>query len=82
MAAVLENDVFALQAALKSGARIDVTDSRGHSPLDVALAQGNAFSGPDMVHILSYCKKGALSLWNRKLPDSDNLSYQTQVLFQ
>lgn len=52
MAAVLENDVFALQAALKSGARIDVTDSRGHSPLDVALAQGNAFSGPDMVHIL------------------------------
>ena len=52
MAAVLENDVFALQEALKSGARIDVTDSRGHSPLDVALAQSNAFSGPDIVHIL------------------------------
>lgn len=52
MTAVLENDVFALQEALKSGARIDVTDSLGHSPLDVALAQGNAFSGPDMVHIL------------------------------
>lgn len=52
MAAVLENDVFALQEALKPGGRIDVTDSRGHSPLDVALTQGNAFSGPVMVHIL------------------------------
>lgn len=52
MTAVLENDIFALQEALKPGARIDVTDSRGHSPLDVALAQGNAFSGPGMVALL------------------------------
>ena len=41
-----------LQAALKPGVRLDVTDSRGHTPLDVALTQGNAFSGPVMVHIL------------------------------
>lgn len=52
MAAVLENDVFALQAALQPGARLDVTDSRGHSPLDVALAQGNLFNGPGMVALL------------------------------
>ena len=52
MTAIGENDVYALQAALKPGVRLDVTDSRGHTPLDVALTQGNAFSGPVMVHIL------------------------------
>ena len=52
MAAILENDSSALQAALKPDVRLDVTDSRGHTPLDVALMQGNAFSGPVMVNIL------------------------------
>lgn len=52
MTAIGENDVYALQAALKPGIRLNVTDSRGHTPLDVALTQGNAFSGPVMVHIL------------------------------
>lgn len=52
MAAIGENDVYALQAALKPGVRLDVPDSRGHTPLDMALTQGNAFSGPGMVRIL------------------------------
>ena len=52
MAAVLENDVFALQKALKPGARIDATDSRGHSPLDVVLAHGNVSGAPGMVTLL------------------------------
>ena len=52
MAAILDNDPYTLQAALKPDVRLDVTDSRGHTPLDVALMQGNAFSGPVMVNIL------------------------------
>lgn len=52
MAAVLENDVFALQEALKPGTGIDATDSRGYSPLDVALAHGNVSGAPGMVTLL------------------------------
>ena len=52
MAAILENDPSALQEALQSGVRLDVTDSHGHTPLDMALAHGNAFSAPGMVELL------------------------------
>ena len=37
MAAILENDPSALQEALQSGVRLDVTDSHGHTPLDMAI---------------------------------------------
>ena len=52
MAAILENDPSALQEALQSGVRLDVTDSHGHTPRDMALAHGNAFSAPGMVELL------------------------------
>ena len=51
MAAILENDPSALQEALQSGVRLDVTDSHGHTPLDMALAHGNAFSAPGRVEL-------------------------------
>ena len=51
-AAVLENDPFALQEALKSDIRLNVEDSRGYTPLDMALTHGNVFNGPGIVELL------------------------------
>lgn len=52
MAAVLENDVFSLQKRLDSGASPNAEDSRGFTPLDIALAYADVFNAPNMAKLL------------------------------
>ena len=52
MAAILENDSSALQEKLKPGVNLNVTDSCGYTPLDIALTHGSVFNAPGMVELL------------------------------
>lgn len=52
MAAILENDSSALQESLKPGVNLNVTDSCGYTPLDIALTHGSVFNAPGMVELL------------------------------
>ena len=52
MASILENDSSALQEKLKPGVNLNVTDSCGYTPLDIALTHGSVFNAPGMVELL------------------------------